>query len=410
MSDAFDTRISLRLLFLGLVTLGGGGIVVYAGVQYQDVSLLSAGGVAIVAAMGMAAFSLRSYVGFGLDPSSSVGSVRRKLKHFWSPAAEAAAPRGATGEEIAAAERELGVKLPSALVRLLRAQDGGEPRYPQWAPALAPEHGCSFFLIDTVHGTRQMVDVSRHSIQDKTLPAGVVCICGYADDDWQLCLDYREGNGEQDDRSSLNRGGRGPGSPELTGAARAAIGAAYDDRARLSAATRQEHHQPVQQRARRRSLAPSVVAFDEEEQCYRLAETFEAFVADLHRSLHAYVYAPDGVLGKAVDDLLSNLAAALEGDWQPHPRDADIYVLVHRTWTSPSGGPATFELRPNKSKGPDGKRVPAFPETWSYRVLPCAIHPRHREGLERRLGHSGYKWWLVHQSVERLLTAEALLF
>ena len=67
MSDAFDTRISLRLLFLGLVTLGGGGIVVYAGVQYQDVSLLSAGGVAIAAGVVMVLLSA--------DSSPSVAAV-----------------------------------------------------------------------------------------------------------------------------------------------------------------------------------------------------------------------------------------------------------------------------------------------------------------------------------------------
>jgi hypothetical protein len=343
-----DARISSRFLFLGLVMLGGGVIVIYAGAQFQDAMLLVAGGLAVAGALTVLVISVRSYLGIGPAPSSSPAgaSVRQKLKHFWAPPEDGPAPSGAKAEAIDATERELGVRLPQAYVRALRAQDGGEPRYLMWAPAQAPEHACQTYFIDLLHDTEQMLAVSRELIKKQRLPKGVVCLCGFADDDWQLCLDYRDAKG---------------------------------------------------------AAEPRVVAFDEENECYRLAETFEAFVADLTRSLDAYVYAPQGVLGKAVDGILSSLSSALGTPWQQHPSDVDVYVMRHPVWHSSAGGLATFELRPNLTKGAGAKRAAAFPETWSYRVLHCAIHPRHRPELEQCLSRTGYKWLLVHQPVERLV-------
>jgi hypothetical protein len=339
LSSMSDARISSRFLFLGIVYLAGAAIVIYAAVQFDDVMLMAAGGVAVLGAIAVVAYSFRSLLGFGVAPGVVARrAVGWKLKHFWMPAAETAAPRGAMAEQIDEAERELGVKLPAALVRVLRAQNGGEPRYSLWAPAQAPAHDCRHYHIDQLHDVERMVHVSRESIDERILPSGVVCICGFSDDDWQLCLDYRG---------------------VVAGA------------------------------------EPSVVAFDIEDNCYRLVDTFAAFVADLTRPLARYVYAPQGVLGKAVDGVLSNLAKALGVEWRPHLSEADVYVTEHGVWTSASGGPATFELRANVSPS-GGKGSAPFPETWSYRILHCAIHPRYREELERCLSRTEYKWLLVH--------------
>ena len=180
--------------------------------------------------------------------------------------------------------------------------------------------------------------VSRDSVQKQILLEGVVCICGFAEDDWQLCLDYRDALGGE----------------------------------------------------------PAVVAFDEENQCYRLAETFDEFVAGLTLPIKEYVYAPQGVLGKAVDGVLSNLSSALGSQWQPHASEADAYVMRHPTWHSPAGGPG--DIRATVQRQESGrKRAAAFPETWSYRVLHCAIHPCHRAELERCLSRTEYKWLLLHE-------------
>ena len=89
-----DAHISVRLLFLGLVMLGGGVIVVYAGVQFDDLTLLIAGG---AAAAGRWRW-WRSVCGVGsasgAAPSSGAVSVRTKLKHFWAPAADEPAAAG----------------------------------------------------------------------------------------------------------------------------------------------------------------------------------------------------------------------------------------------------------------------------------------------------------------------------
>lgn len=178
-------------------------------------------------------------------------------------------------------------------------------------------------------------------IRDGLLPGGVACILN--DQEWDLCLDYRSLKGGQE---------------------------------------------------------PGVVAFDEEQNEYALADTMEAFVRGLTRDLRHHVYAAQDAVGPHPDRQLMGLNKALGVTFAANGAPARSTGRK-----SPPGG----RPPPAPSRPPCGWSATAATattpsaETWSKGVLCCDIALDHREDLERRLQNSDFRWVLLHAPPRRLL-------
>lgn len=105
-----------------------------------------------------------------------------------------------TTEMVAEAERQLGVRLPSEYIALLRVQNGGYTRrfaYPMnrptlWAADHVPLHSLFGIVTDREHRTALNILHTAYLVREWELPPRQVLIAG--DGHWWISLDYRAGD------------------------------------------------------------------------------------------------------------------------------------------------------------------------------------------------------------------------
>ncbi len=108
-------------------------------------------------------------------------TIDEKIAGFWHDSGRV---EGASPEELDAAERQLGVRLPEELRRLLSIRDGGVPNFLLFGDILmTPIRG-----VANKAGTGHLVDLHMRGGVE-TLPDGVVIFA--ADADAWFGLDYR---------------------------------------------------------------------------------------------------------------------------------------------------------------------------------------------------------------------------
>lgn len=117
-------------------------------------------------------------------------------ERFWAHSRVGAQPR-LTDEIVVDAERILGVRLPSALLELLRVQNGGgvaEPwnSFPTTQPTSWSDSHVPFDTLEgigTAEGTLSLLD-TPYLVEEWGLPSPLVLLTG--DGHWWIALDYRE--------------------------------------------------------------------------------------------------------------------------------------------------------------------------------------------------------------------------
>jgi hypothetical protein len=105
-----------------------------------------------------------------------------------------------TDAMIKTAEKELGVKLPSLLIELLKIQNGGYTKgfaFPMsqettWATDHIPLSELYGIVTDPSVETAQNILETQYMIEEWGLPQKQVLLCG--DGHWWITLDYRQGD------------------------------------------------------------------------------------------------------------------------------------------------------------------------------------------------------------------------
>ncbi len=105
-----------------------------------------------------------------------------------------------TDEMVAEAERQLGVKLPTEYLTLLRVQNGGDTngfgfpmiRPTAWAEDHVPLHDLFGIVTDPDHRTAQNILDTAYMTEEWGLPPRQVLLTG--DGHWWITLDYRAGD------------------------------------------------------------------------------------------------------------------------------------------------------------------------------------------------------------------------
>ena len=330
----------VKPLLIAATAAAVGAVLLGVGVSNGDVVLAAGGAAALLGALALAAVALGLLRRVWAAPVPGAPNV----KHVWRPSEDGTAPPPATDAEVAAVELALGRPLPRVYRHMVSIQNGGDLRYPLW---VSPEVGggrMRYFAIYTLSGVGEGDALSRtpEMIRSGVLPRGLACIM--EGDDWDLCLDYR--NRDRDDE-------------------------------------------------------PSVVALDAERREYVLAATMQEFVGGLTRDLRHHVYAAQGALGSHPDMLLMGLNAALRVQLAPIDAKREQFGAACAAWRAIDGkAPAAVRLVWNGFDRDHG-----FPETRSKWQLCCDIDPCHREELERRLRETDFRWRLLHAPAHRLLEA-----
>lgn len=105
-----------------------------------------------------------------------------------------------TDNMIIKSEKDLGVKLPTLLIDLLRVQNGGYTKgfaFPMkektsWAENFVPLSELFGIVIDESINTAQNILQTQYMTEEWGVPQKQVLLCG--DGHWWITLDYRNGN------------------------------------------------------------------------------------------------------------------------------------------------------------------------------------------------------------------------
>jgi hypothetical protein len=125
-----------------------------------------------------------------------VARFEQVKKTFWSDSAVGVQPL-LTDEMVVGAEGILGVRLPSALLELLRVQNGGGVAdawnsFPTTRPASWSDTHVPFDTMEGIgaaEGTLSLLD-TPYLVEERGLPSPLVPLTG--DGHWWIALDYRE--------------------------------------------------------------------------------------------------------------------------------------------------------------------------------------------------------------------------
>jgi hypothetical protein len=287
--------------------------------------------------------------------AATLSRIQHAKPFFWRPPFGFFEQAPLTDDMIGEAERKLGLRLPVALLAILKLQNGGSPRYDTYGSASQRND----VGLDHLYGIGPPVPKVPLVIEDSArwiadwdenrqpnLVETAVMLAG--DFHWWVGLDYR------------------PCGPQ---------------------------GEPV-------VIYVNNEALSDEKRITQLAVDFDRFVDGLYdgRTEHAYGFVTAGDDSKPLRTALERClgvksARARKADYpEPGTRDKPGYVATHPTWHRWLPGaktPATLRLRRNKYAKPAGHlEFPLNPECdW---LLECDIHRDFREELERRLAEIPY--------------------